>query len=242
MNYHVIANFGNESIALIQWLYDNHIENITVLSVETSFGATSWLGRVKKARAWVTSLGFKEVRLESKPSMTDCITDRKGFPSKKFSWCAGFVKGLAFEGYLDEVDSGCEETIIFSKRHEASRVNLTLDEFGTSEHFNGRQSWHPILNMADDARNDLIKKAGFDVLPYTSRECMPCIHSREADITQLTHEEINRVAALETKLNQTMFDKPIQTFFDNAQNTLQSSHATLEDYDKGCGSAFGCGE
>lgn len=242
MHYYVIANFGNESIGLIHCLYEKGMQDVTVLSVDTGWAGTMWTKRVGQAEAWLATLPFKHIRLQAKPTMADCVNDRKGFPSKKFHWCAGFLKGLAFETYLDTVDPFCEHTIVMAKRKAASRANVSLKEHDTSEHFNDRAVWYPMLDVSNKARDQLIQQAGFDVLPYTSKECLPCIHSEGADFTLLSEDDIARVQQLEKKLGQIMFDEGIKSKVQQAKGDADLTHSLLESYDMGCGSVFGCGE
>lgn len=242
MTYCVIANFGNESIALIQWLYEHKHQNVLVLSVDTGWGAECFNERVKNAQAWVKTLGFKEVRLTSKPDMIDCVKDRGDFPSKKFHWCAGFIKGLAFEAYLDEHDPTCEYQMVFAKRKAASRANQMLHASETSEHFHDRKVWHPLLSLTDKERDELIRKAGFEVLPHTSLECAPCIHAKRADLNLLSPNDIKRLHQVEKTLNKTMFNKSIVALCNESKDLAETQYASLEEYDKGCGSAYSCGE
>lgn len=242
MKYFVIANFGNESIALIQWLYQNKIQEITILSVDTGWTGQEWVDRVKEVETWLTKQGIDHVRLIAKPTMTNCVEDRKSFPSKKFHWCAGFLKGLTYEAYLDNIDPFCESTIVLAKRKASSRTNAILQSHDTSEHFNDRSIWYPLLNVSTLKRDELIKEAGFDILPYTSKECLPCIHSKSADFALLKEDDIKRVGALEQSLGQTMFEQSIESKCHDACKEKKYVYAKLEDYDMGCGSVYGCGE
>jgi hypothetical protein len=54
-------------------------------------------------------------------------------------------------------------------------------------------------------RNELLRRAGFDVLPHRSLECNPCVNANREDFKRLTPGEIERVSELEVEISQPMF-------------------------------------
>lgn len=63
----------------------------------------------------------------------------------------------------------------------------------------------PLAEFDDEARNALIERAGFEVLPYRSEECHPCIFSARADLRRVAKERVDQIRAIETDLGVTMF-------------------------------------
>lgn len=238
----VIANFGNESIALIQWCLEQQIDNLTVVSVETGWQAEIWDNRVTKAGQWLSENALNHRRIKSPHTMPECVNERGSFPNKKLQWCAGFLKGLALNDFLDEIDASCEAVLLFAKRRKSSRANQWLEEYAVSEHFNDRKLWHPILEMSDERCREKVQKAGFQWLPHQSLECMPCIHPSTHMLQALTKGDIARVSALEQRIQKTMFEKPIHQVVEAASLKPISQKNYLEQLDMGCGSEFGCGE
>lgn len=61
----IFASYGNDSIALIQWAYEQNLKNVCVLFSDTGWADPRWLERVSKAEQWVRDLGFSSSRTES---------------------------------------------------------------------------------------------------------------------------------------------------------------------------------
>src|SRR3990167_5336990 len=89
----IIANFGNDSIALIQWAHEHHLDNVTVIYVETGWAAPEWGKRVEHCQSWLKKLGMNSVTLKPRLSFTDLMQERGQFPTRKFQWCASILKG-----------------------------------------------------------------------------------------------------------------------------------------------------
>jgi len=237
----VIANFGNESIALIQWCIAQKMLPLTVLSVDTGFQAEAQGTRVAEASSWLKQQGIEHKHLTATNSMQACVEDRGQFPSKKLQWCAGFLKGLAINEYLDEIDATCEATLLFAKRRATSRANQWHSEYSTSEHFADREVRYPLLDMDDETAKRLVNQAGFDWQSHQSLECMPCIHASSAMLLAMSENDIARLEQLELKLMTTMFEQPIREKIRSVSNGAEKAHY-LEGLDMSCGSDFGCGE
>lgn len=237
----VIANFGNESIALIQWCIEKGITPLTVLSVDTGFQAEAHTQRLTQASTWLQPLGVRHEHLKAPNTMKACVQDRGQFPNKKLQWCAGFLKGLAINEHLDEIDSGCEATILFAKRRVTSRASQWQNEYATSEHFADRTVRYPLLDMDDETAKCLVKQAGFDWQSHQSLECMPCIHASSAMLLAMSETDINRLEQLEFEVANTMFDKPIREKI-SSMSEKKDKAFYLEGLDMSCGSDFGCGE
>ncbi len=226
--YIAIANYGNESTALLQWLAAASLKNVYVLSVDTGWAGDSWQQRVEQGEAFARQQGMQAVRLSSKSTFSELVEQRQSFPNKKFQWCAGFLKGLPILEWLDEHDSACQATIVLATRRTTSRANFDLPEYiDESDYYNGRKVWHPLY--AHQSIEQLLQACPLQRLSsQRSLECQPCIHSDSNDINHLSIKDLEKMQQLEKITNQTMF--PAQFFAVNV------------DYpDMGCGSPWGCG-
>jgi hypothetical protein len=228
----IFGNYGDGTIALIQWAHEKALEDVYVCSIDTGFASTSdsWQLQLEKGQALALGYGFTVKTLPSVITWPELVLKRKSFPSAQFQWCAGWLKGLAFLEYLDEVDPSCEAIIMLPKHVTALRGDVVLQEWENhSPHFGVRRVWQPLYNLADNDFYDLIRRAGFSPLYHRSLECA------------------NKVAALEHSLQQPLFAagacgdaQGIAAVVEWAQN--QSLEDKQVDYPLGCGTPFACGE
>jgi len=242
--YLMIANYGDDSIALMQWFIESETQ-VTIVSVDTGWAAPEWSERVERAEAYGREYGLDIQRLQALQSFPQAVLDRKQFPSIKFQWCAPFLKGLAINQYLDEIDPACEMTVCSARRRLGSRANRDLTEYvDGSEYFNERCMYYPLLEMTLLARDDLIRRAGFDILGHRSKECDPCIHSSRQDFAKLDSKNIEKTRQLEDSLGQTMFERPIVEQIPWATEGVDTQELLRpqEGFDMGCGMPWGCGE
>lgn len=247
----IFGNFGDNTIALIQWAYENKLEDVYVLHVNTSWSAEGWGERVSHGVALIERYKFESIELKSPSSFSEMVKDRQQFPSQKFQWCAGFLKGLAFLSWAHEHDPQGEATVILGSRRADSRIRHALDEFkDQSEHFGDRRVWYPLYKHSDDDRNALIHRAGFEVLNHRSPECEPCIHSHARDFKRMSQSDIQKINTLEIEINKPMFPaidyggaQSIEQVINwvNQKNT-DTDHNNLEPFDMGCGALYSCGE
>lgn len=230
MHYYIFGNFGNNTIAAIQWAHEQQLKNVTICYVDTGWGAECWHSRVQKGNDLVRKYGFESIRLTPPKTFQEQIIDRGAFPSAKFQWCAAFLKGMAFSAWADVHDPSSQATVIMGSRRVDSRARFDLPEFDEhNEYFGGRRVWYPLYSTDDAARNKLITRAGFDVLAHRSLECLPCVHNSEIDLSQMTKADRERVSSVEKTINSRIISGP-------------SKENSLENFDMGCGSKYGCGE
>lgn len=248
----IISNYGNESIALIQWAHDQKLKNVTVVNVDTGWSAPCWPAHVQHCKDWVGALGMSPVTLQPKVDFETLMHTQKSFPSRKFSWCANFLKALPLLEWLDStsVDPLAEATILLARRRASSRVNYDLPEWIEEEEKLGdRKVWHPLYLHDNDSRDDLIHKANFEVMPHRSLECDPCINSNLNDVLRMDLSVIQRTAKLENELNAKLLETVIYQDQENLFKAIQklekspklNSFEPTELFDMGCGNAFGCG-
>lgn len=228
--YFIFGNYGNNTIALIQWAKENNVNDVTVIHVETGWAAPSWSQRVYLGQQLATAYSFQVITLTAKKNFFELVREQKNFPSKKFQWCTSFLKALPLLAWLDEKDPQCEATILLGSRRFDSRARANLAEFvDASEHYNERRVWYPLYQHVNSMRDALIIRSGLEILPHRSLECEACIHSTPSDLKRLASGTLVRIAELENELGQTLFPESNQ-------------HEDTQAFDMGCGSYYACGE
>lgn len=244
----IFGNYGNQTIAAVQWALEAQLTDVYVISVDTGWAASEWQVQVNAAEAFAKQCGFQVVRLHSKPKFDALMQDRREFPSTKFQWCAGFLKGLALLDWLDEYDKKGLATIILGKRRADSRANFDLAEYiEESEHYGDRKVWYPLYKTDDVEFERLITASGLELLSHRSLECDPCVNSYGADLARVSEDTMSRTHKLEQSVGKTMFEIPIETMVKQARANLKAEPAksrkySAEMFDMGCGSPFACGE
>lgn len=202
----ISSSYGNDSIALIQWALENQLPNVTVVFIDTGWSKPGWLDRVARCEEWVRSIGFTAMNIKPEVQFEELIRIKKGFPNQKFQWCSSFLKGLPFLTWIDEQDPDHQAMVLIGKRCEESEERSDIEEFveGSIYH-GGRTLRHPLYLHTEAQRDELVIRAGFEVLPHRSKECSPCVNSNKGDFQKLTQFEIDRVKILEADTGQNMF-------------------------------------
>jgi len=248
-SYIINGNYGNESIALLQWVIEAKLTTTCIVSVDTGWAGEGWLSRVKQGERYARQHHIQAARLQSSASFADLVRDREEFPSQKYQWCAGMLKGLALNAWLDDVDPHCEAVVLLAKRQSAARGNCDLMEFiPASDYYGGRKVWHPLHKHTTLERNQLINKAGFAILPHRSAECAPCIHATPKDLLTLASVDVEKTAILEQGMGQVMFPVAlgqegvaIKSLVRLARQ--QASNVSEDElFSMGCGLPWACGE
>lgn len=239
----IIANFGNDSIALIEWVKQQSLRDVYVVSVDTGWSAKEWDRRVLHADKYLTQHAMTHVRLTSEYSFSKLVRERKNFPSIKFHWCASFLKGLPILEWLDQVDPDLNAMVLLAKRREQAPALQNLQAFELESHsYGGRKVGYPLYQHTLAQRNQLIEEAGFDLLVTRSLECDPCIYNQRSDFQRLDNERIQQVAALEAVIDRPMFSVPIEVVVAETFSDVDVAGNDKTIYYQGCGSEFGCGD
>jgi 3'-phosphoadenosine 5'-phosphosulfate sulfotransferase (PAPS reductase)/FAD synthetase len=224
----IVANFGNDSIALIAYAAQQKWSRVTVVSVDTGFAHPDWSQRVVAAEAYARSLDFEVVRLQARPDFTHLIKAQKEFPTPKFQWCAVYLKGDTLRNWLAKVDPLKTAQIILARRRSQSPKFADLAEFAErDEAFAERQIWHPFYLHQEDEVKALVAQTSLDWLSHRSLECDPCVNSSLAELKRASPQIQARIKALEISVGEDFLQKktPDQPFI----------------FDMGCGSPYGCG-
>lgn len=245
----IFGNYGDNTIALIQWAHERQKKPV-VVHVETGWAALTWVQRVQQGQALAQQYGFEIIGLVANPTFPEMVVDRGRFPSQKFQWCASFLKGLTFLQWADQVDSGCEAEIWLPSRRADSRARARLPKtIMTSDHFGGRKVVYPLCEYNNQSRDALIERAGFTPLYHRSLECEPCVHSNVADFQRMDDQSITRAAELEEVIEKPLYEPGrfggrvgIKVVIEWAKGQPKQEETTLEALDMGCGASYGCGE
>lgn len=236
--YYIIANFGDDSVALIQWAYECDFRNTIVLSVDTRWQAEAWKARVQTASKWIYKLNFKYQQLTTEYGFSELVLARNYFPSKKFHWCANFLKGLTLLNWLERSDPLGKGIILLPHRRSMSKGQEDLpDEIEDSEKFDNRKLCYPLANFNEDMRNELISKTPFKTpLNHRSLECQPCIYLTQKDLP-LAIEDVEKTERLEAKINQPMFSKKIREY----TKRIRKENNYYDSFSSACSWEYSCG-
>ena len=235
----LIANFGDDSVALIQKAYELDLEDVIVLSVDTGWQASTWQARVDRAMIWIETIGFQSVRLKPEHEFSTLVKARKQFPSQQFHWCAGFLKGMAILNWIDMHDEDLEAVVLLANRRVMSKAQADLpDSILQSERYDDREVHYLLADCDEFKRNDLIAKTPFKKpLNHRSLECQPCIHLTQRDIVTLSTEDITRTLDLEREIERSMFDKGFVEYL----TILEKNTNYYDEFAKSCSWDYGCG-
>jgi hypothetical protein len=242
------SQYGDDSIALVQWAYDNKLENVQVVYVDTGFAAEKWKERIERGEEHARKCGFQPVRIVSSISFAEAVKGRGEFPSSKFQWCSALLKGLPFLDWLEGWDLKCNAILLIAKRKGAATAHETLPEWiEKCEFHNHRTVWHAILNVDKHERNGLLDRAGFEPLNHRSLECEPCVNSSLEDLARLNTQDYDRIKTLEQTMPTTLFTEAIDLTVERAKTTVNKPNQPrikdkyLDLFYRGCGNHFGCG-
>lgn len=244
MKYLIFGNFGDNTIALIQWAHLQRLESVVVAHVETGLGASQWQERVAQGQQLARQFQFATVTLTPTLDFTQLIKDRKDFPSVKYQWCTTFLKALPLLNFLDEHDPSNNTMILLGSRKADSRARSNLPTFiEESEYYGDRSVSYPLCDFTNEQRDRLIKLAGFEVLNSRSLECNPCVHFEYNHFAHLPLETVEKIAALEQEISKCMFkQKPLSEIVISADKISSRTKTGIESFDLGCGSRYVCGE
>ncbi len=235
MNLVVRCNYGDDSIALIEYLRENRsafdYHTFYVVYIDTGWAASSWPARVAAGVKFVKTCGFTAIQLSSRVSFSALVQERKDYPSRKFQWCAGFLKGLPLLEWLDKHDPGCEWTIAIPKRQSQfrKRIPARIEE---CEYHGERSVIHPILKANDQDCQQWLQQAGFEPLRHRSLECEPCVNSTPAEFAKMSDVDLQKMKQLEIQLQ-----KKWQGAWQHPSEQLKAG----DQFSMGCGDPFGCG-
>ena len=209
IDYVVFASYGNDSVALIQWVYENELKgNVAVVYSSTDWARDDWMSRVEKMEDWVRSLGFNPCRTYS-IGMESLVKKKKAWPRNGMQFCTLELKIRPAMQWLDEMDPEKRATCLVGVRREESLARKNFPErLAASPNHGDRTMWAPLVDVTGIERDALLVRAGVEPLPHRSMECSPCVNSSRRDIMLLEEKDISKVERIEKELGFTGKGKP----------------------------------
>jgi hypothetical protein len=228
----ISANYGNDSVALIRWAYEQGWTDAIIVSVDTGFAAAAFGPRVLAAEAWATALGFTCQRLRAPLDFAHLVQAQGEFPTPKFQWCAAYLKGDTLRAWLAKHDPLLEAAILLARRRSHSPLFFDLPaEIIEAPEYRERRVMHPLYLHSETDVRALVAKTPLPWLTHRSLECDPCVNSPPHERARLAAPERGRLAALEQAMGTPYF----------AEAAPASIPAKTFIFDQGCGSPYGCG-
>lgn len=198
----IFSSYGNDSVALVQWAYDEGLRGVVVVYSNTGWAARWWGDRVGKMEAWVRSLGFRTAQTQS-IGFRALARQKKAFPTQQFQWCSYALKIAPAEKWLNENDPDRRAVCLVGVRRDEGqdRSNFPTFLLNSGSH-GGRVMIAPMVEWNAEQRDAMLRKAGFDPLPHRSMECSPCINSNKKDFRAMEEEDIAKGEQAETELTE----------------------------------------
>lgn len=245
IDHFVFCSGGNDSIALIQWIIEDAcIDNVAVVYNDTGWAHPDWEERISWIEGLCVAEGFHFYRTESK-GMEKLCREKQTFPMFGRQFCTQQLKIQPSVELMDELDPEREACVMVGVRREESRARSQFPEWTEdSVVHGGRLLWAPLVRHTEDRRNALVYNAGFEVLPYRSRECFPCIFANKQTVSELDEQSIQKVRILENELGAAWFrpkDKMGAKNIDEAYAWSKRNNRKKDITQEGCSSGY-CGD
>jgi len=204
----IFTSGGNDSIALVQTCYEEHLCNPAqtfVVYSNTGWAAWWWDARMVRFKQWVEGLGFNYIEIQSE-GMEALIQRKKGWPANKPKFCTYELKIKPAAAWLAQVDPTKDADCFVGIRREESTARRGWPRvIEHSESHGGRRLISPLVTYDTQERNEVITRAGWEVLPYRSKECDPCVNANRATFRQLDERDIEKVRSNEIVTGRNMF-------------------------------------
>lgn len=205
-DYVVKCSYGNDSIALIQFLHEYNLKNrlgkVVVLYNDTGWAANWWPARVDKAeKTLVAAYGFIAARTAS-IGMQELVMSKNCWPNSMMKFCTEDLKIRPTMAWLSQHDPlGKAIMVCGVRREESHRRRLWPEWVESSDKNEGRSDWSPLASFTTEQRDDLIRRAGWEPLPHRSRECR-CVLANAMDITTWKESDLSEIETLEFRLGE----------------------------------------
>jgi len=200
------VSWGNDSVALVQHVYDFGLRNVVCLyndtgwSMPTLEGIESWLDRVLRLETWAQSLGFKTARTES-IGMEALVHERRGWPRQGIQFCTEILKMKPTQDWLDIHDPNKSSICVNGKRRAESKIRSEIPEWVESSlAHGGRKLWQPLYAHSDEDRDALLARTGEPKLLHKSWECMVCVNANRKDLLEAPEIAIAKIEQIERDL------------------------------------------
>ena len=202
-DYVIFASYGNDSIALIQYIattVKTH-RSVAVVYSNTGWAAPWWEERVTRGELLAAQYGFATHQTASE-GMVALVKRKSGWPmGGGAAFCTAELKVLPGLKWLTEHDPEKEAVVCTGVRRVESANRATAPEWTLeSPRHDGRELWQPLVRHTDAMRDELIIAAGFEVLPHRSMECYPCVHANIGDLRALDEDRIALIDVTEQEM------------------------------------------
>lgn len=94
------------------------------------------------------------------------------------------------------------------RREESGQRRDAPESVEESAKHGGRELWRPLVRHSEEARNELVRRAGFEVLPHRSMECCPCVNANIDDLRMVPEDRIQLIDITEQEMGYTSNGKP----------------------------------
>lgn len=196
----IFTSCGNDSVATIQWCFENGIKDIVAAYSDTKWGSPEWPERVAAVKAWVESKGGEFHTIDSE-GFADLVRRKKAFPTNGMGFCSYELKIKPAGEWLERIDpekkAVCYTGVMQIESERRRNWPPVLEE---SPNHGGRKLISPLAEYTVEQRDALITKAGFEVLPHRSMECSPCINANIRDVQQVSKADMIKVINLEDEM------------------------------------------
>jgi hypothetical protein len=297
--YVIKASYGNDSIALMQWMADRgHGPECYVVHNETGLARSTWPERVVRGERWAASLGMKPIRtriishhaqweavakidreradyvqaararvreldglgvqifegdaLLANPPLPGFIDDgsglipvfrlKQGFPRHGQQFCTFHGKIRPSWVFYERADHHGDMIVVVGIRRQESDRRANWPEWAEESPLDlGRSLWAPLVRMREEERDDLVQRAGFEVLPHRSDECSPCVNATRDDLRRTEDHAIDVLEELETDLSEG-HEVPRRMFRRQSgiRETVAWAQSAPRKYVEGQSFLFGC--
>ena len=196
----IFSSCGNDSVALIQWAFDAELDHIVVAYSDTGWATPTWSARVDRVKDWVELNGGEMIIIKAE-TFPDLVRRKKAFPANGMGFCSYELKikpaGEWLEAFDPEKKGVCYTGVMQIESEARKNWPEVLD---SSPNHGGRKLVSPLATLTESARDSLLERAGFDVLPHRSQECSPCINATIKDLQDLPEVDVIKVRDLEKEM------------------------------------------
>lgn len=244
----IFSSCGNDSVATIQWAFNEGLKDIVVAYSDTQWASPKWNERVDAVKAWVEKNGGVFAVIGSE-GFSNLVRRKKAFPTNGMGFCSYELKIKPAMDWLESTDPEKTATCYVGiMRIESERRKTWPIVTESSPNHGGRKLVAPLADKSLDYRDELINQSGFDVLEHRSMECSPCINANIKDIQQIPNDDLIKVIQLENEMGVGVRSgKPKYMFRPSKTQGAQGFKQVKEWADQGGGSyspdqedMFGC--
>lgn len=201
----IFASGGNDSVALVQFAYEEGLRNVAVAYSNTGWASPEWPERIEWFKVWVQALGYEFYEIPSE-GMETLIRRKKGWPANRPKFCTYELKIAPAKAWLDKIDPDKEAEVMVGVRREESAARREWPRLiPSSENHGGRSLLSPLVDHTEIDRNALLERAGWKPLPHRSKECSPCVNANRTDFRHLSEADIDKVRRNEQETGRNMF-------------------------------------